>query len=177
MWGSLQPNLSSRYTYLLLFSYASPVSASMSCKISPIQRCDACLAFLLSLKSWCFGVVYSEPLPAAVRFHLEIGCMALSDNKRAAFGSTPFADRPSINPLVATYSKGPTQASSTGIESRTARRTNDYKREATVSLATKEWRAAGTVGVVTSSLSSASVQSQQENEWHAVAMARKGSKV
>jgi hypothetical protein len=54
---------------------------------------------------------------------------------------------------------------------------DEYSRGATISGAKKGWRARGSIGVVTSSMSSASEQSQQENYWHTVAMARQGSKV
>jgi hypothetical protein len=82
-----------------------------------------------------------------------------------------------ICPVVATYPTRAVKKSWTEQNGLSAKEKGEYARGATLSTAAKSWTQGGTVGVVTSSLSSASAQSQGGNDWHTVAMARQGNNV
>jgi hypothetical protein len=126
---------------------------------------------------WPFEATYSRALPPAFQFDPQAGFTALSDHMRATAQDQTKDQRPRVNGLVATYPTGKIKDSWTGMPSLSQQEKDEYKRGATVSGTIKGWSAGGSIGVVTSCMSSASAQSQGENNWHTVAMARKGDKV
>jgi hypothetical protein len=99
------------------------------------------------------------------------------DHLRNLPGQHPQQTNFQVNPHVATYRDGAAKAAWTGQQGLSEAEAEDYRKGATRSVAAKSWVARGSIGLVTSSLSSASEQAQGLNDWHTVAMARLGDQV
>jgi hypothetical protein len=126
---------------------------------------------------WAFEAAYNQPLPSSFAFAPRTGFGEMVNTLSTAYASRSPALVPRVNPYVATYKDAKDKTSWVGMEDLTPTEKAEYARGATLSGATKEWRAGGSVGLVTSCMSSASSQSQGQNNWHTVAMARNGSTV
>jgi hypothetical protein len=126
---------------------------------------------------WAFATSYAQPLPPALQFDPYTGFNDMADYMQTVLpGQYPGA-HPRVCPVVATYPSGAIKKTWTGQTGQTPEEKAEYARGATLSAAAKHWTQQGVVGVVTSSLSSASELSQGANEWHTVAMARDGNRV
>jgi hypothetical protein len=126
---------------------------------------------------WAFEPVYGRPLPVTLQFDPETGFTAMSDYMGTMSQDSSAKERPRVNHHIATYKDGASKRSWTSMPGLSPQEKDEYSRGTTIFGAIKDWRAGGSIGVVTSSMSSASEQSQHENNWHTVAMARQGSKV
>lgn len=127
--------------------------------------------------SWAFKAPYTRPLPSHLQFDPETGFSRLSDRMHAIAQSQLYDSLPRINPLIATYKSNKIKKSWVESPTISEQEKEEYSRGATITTAVKSWRASGSIGVVTSSLSSASAQSQGANSWHTVAMARQETQV
>jgi hypothetical protein len=126
---------------------------------------------------WAFAAPYAQPLPAALRFNPHSGFTAMADYVKTTLPNQHPGSPLKICPVVATYPNGNVKTSWTDQNGLSPAERAEYARGATLSTAVKSWTQGGTAGLVTSSQSSASEQSQGANDWHTVAMARRGSEV
>ncbi|KAF1939331.1 hypothetical protein EJ02DRAFT_497159, partial [Clathrospora elynae] len=136
----------------------------MSFNNSPTQEGAAGAAF--SFAPWAFEAAYSQPLPPAFQFDPYTGFTHLSDYIVAMSQGRQASLLPRINPHIATYKNGKTKASwmggsilsqeGMGGSTLSQQERDDYSCGATISVASKDWRAGGSIGVVTSSMSNAS---------------------
>jgi hypothetical protein len=127
--------------------------------------------------SWAFEAPYARPLPSHLQFDPETGFSRLADRMHVIAQSQLHDSLPRVNPLIATYKTNKNKKSWVDSPNISEDEKEEYSRGATVTTAIQGWRASGSIGVVTSSLSSASAQSQGDNNWHTVAMARQGTQV
>jgi hypothetical protein len=111
-----------------------------------------------------FEAKYGQPLPARLRFDPETGFSRLADYMQVAAQNQPSSVVPRVNSSIATYKTAKTKKSLVESHNISEEEKEEYHRGAPISTATKGWRASGTIGLVTSGLSSASAQSQGEND-------------
>ncbi|USP79346.1 hypothetical protein yc1106_06620 [Curvularia clavata] len=121
--------------------------------------------------SWSFAAQYAKPLPPSLQFDPSSGFGKMTDYLSTQLPSAYPTTSLKICPVVATYRTGAIKKAWVNQEGLSEEAKKEYACGATLSTAVKNWTQGGTVGVVTSSMSSASEQSQGFNDWHAVGMA------
>jgi hypothetical protein len=129
--------------------------------------------------TWAFAAPAGQPLPPAYQFNPLSGFTDLVthiQNTADAIGKENNHD-PRLNRHVATYRDRAHKDSFVGIATNTPQQVTDYKKGATISGAVKEYVSGGSIGVVVSPMSNAAQLSQQQNDWHCVAMGRQADKV
>jgi hypothetical protein len=128
---------------------------------------------------WAMDALYATNLPLSLSFPAAGGFTSLVRWIRNLAANPPASTPPGIKicALVPSYPDGKTKSGYMNQAGLSPTDKEEYEAAATLSAAIKEWRAGGTIGLVTSSLSDAVALSTGQNNWHTVAVVRIGSTV
>lgn len=126
---------------------------------------------------WAFATQYDQPLPTALQYSPTTSFSRMADYMQKELPTLYPDATMRICPVVATYPSANNKKSWVGQSGLTPVEAQEYHSGAVASSAAKGWPASGSVGVITSCMSNASELATGENNWHTVAVARKGREI